>query len=188
MTQPRKMHPRTSGRYLTTTASAWTHAAWYPPTSTFCISYLQLHRTAPQIENWLLDRLYATHRGDEVSIHRHGQSSQCEVAYEDHVRIPLLFPTQTLWGVAKLRTELYAPWSSLGTYTATPHRQGIGLYGGPSFQLQARFFHLLIRLIDLWPCEQYLVTWSHEPIVVAAEDMPLGPRFFSADEGSNIAI
>ncbi|KAI0291251.1 translation initiation factor eIF-3b [Russula brevipes] len=62
------------------------------------------------------------------------------------------------------------------------------LYGGTSFQLQARFFHPLVRLIDFSPCEQYLVTWSHEPVVVT-EDMPQGPRFFSpGDEGNNIAI
>ena len=87
-----------------------------------------------------------------------------------------------------LRTELYVSWSPLGTYIATLHRQGVRLYGGQSFQLQARFFHPLIRLIDFSPCEQYLVTWSHEPIVVS-EDMPQGPRFFSAeDEGNNIAV
>ncbi|KAI0253691.1 translation initiation factor eIF-3b [Lactifluus subvellereus] len=126
---------------------------------------------------WLADPLgrdqYVTYRGDEVSIRWHGRPSQCEVAHEDH---------------QNLRTELYVSWSPLGTYVATLHRQGVRLYGGPSFQLQARFFHPLIRLIDFSPCEQYLVTWSHEPIVVA-DDMPQGPRFFSPeDEGNNIAV
>jgi translation initiation factor 3 subunit B len=43
-----------SGRYLATAASAWTHTVRYPPVvhlSTFCMAYLQPHRTAPQIEN-----------------------------------------------------------------------------------------------------------------------------------------
>ncbi|KAH9055120.1 eukaryotic translation initiation factor eIF2A-domain-containing protein [Lactarius deliciosus] len=31
--------------------------------------------------------------------------------------------------------------------------------------LQACFFHPFVRLIDFSSCEQYLVTWSHEPIV-----------------------
>ncbi|KAN0109913.1 Eukaryotic translation initiation factor eIF2A domain containing protein [Russula decolorans] len=127
---------------------------------------------------WLADSLgrdqYVTYRGDEVSIRWHGRPSQCEIAFEDH---------------QNLRTELYVSWSPLGTYIATLHRQGVRLYGGPSFQLQSRFFHPLVRLIDFSPCEQYLVTWSHEPIVAAAEDMPQGPRFFSAeDEGNNIAV
>jgi hypothetical protein len=43
---------------------------------------------------WLADSLgrdqYVTYRGDEVSIRWHGRPSQCEVAYEDNVRIPLL--------------------------------------------------------------------------------------------------
>lgn len=40
---------------------------------------------------WMADSLgrdqYVTYRGDEVSIRWHGRPSQCEVAYEDHVRI-----------------------------------------------------------------------------------------------------
>ncbi|KAH9004158.1 translation initiation factor eIF-3b [Lactarius hatsudake] len=126
---------------------------------------------------WLADPQgrdqYVTYRGDEVSIRWHGRPSQCEVAFEDN---------------QNLRTELYVSWSPLGTYIAALYRQGIRLYGGPSFQLQARFFHPFVRLIDFSPCEQYLVTWSHEPIVVA-ENIPKGPRSFSAeDEGNNIAI
>jgi translation initiation factor 3 subunit B len=135
------------------------------------------YHSKEHLRAWLADNLgrdqYVTYRGDEVSIRWHGRPSQCEVAFEDH---------------QNLRTELYVSWSPLGTYIATLHRQGVRLYGGPSFQLQARFFHPLVRLIDFSPCEQYLVTWSHEPIVVA-EDMPQGPRFFSPeDEGNNIAV
>ncbi|KAI0264241.1 translation initiation factor eIF-3b [Gloeopeniophorella convolvens] len=144
-------------------------------------TYVEPHREEYQpkehLRAWLADPQgrdqYVTYRGDEVSIRWHGRPSQCETAYED---------------TNNLRTELYVSWSPLGTYIATLHRQGVRLYGGPSFQLQARFFHPLVRLIDFSPCEQYLVTWSHEPIVVS-EDMPQGPRFFSAeDEGNNIAV
>src|SRR6266404_1091950 len=153
---------------------------------------------APQehLRAWLADLQgrdqYVTYRGDEVSIRWHGRPSQCEVAFEDHVRsVPLSNPVvfySPRRSQSNLRTELYVSWSPLGTYVATLHRQGVRLYGGPSFQLQARFFHPFVRLIDFSPCEQYLVTWSHDPITVA-EDMPTGPRFFSAeDEGNNIAI
>ncbi|KAH9003280.1 translation initiation factor eIF-3b [Lactarius hatsudake] len=126
---------------------------------------------------WLADPQgrdqYVTYRGDEVSIRWHGRPSQCEVAFEDN---------------QNLRTELYVSWPPLGTYIAALYRQGIRLYGGPSFQFQARFFHPFVQLIDFSPCEQYLVTWSHEPIVVA-ENIPKGPRSFSADdEGNNIAV
>ncbi|KAI0301744.1 translation initiation factor eIF-3b [Multifurca ochricompacta] len=146
-------------------------------TETYVEPQREEYHPKEHLRAWLADLQgrdqYVTYRGDEVSIRWHGRPSQCELAYEDH---------------QNLRTELYVSWSPLGTYIATLHRQGIRLWGGPSFQLQARFFHPLVRLIDFSPCEQYLVTWSHEPIVVA-DDMPQGPRFFSPeDEGNHIAV
>jgi len=48
--------------------------------------------------------------------------------------------------------------------------------------------HRQKTVIDFSPCEQYLVTWSHESIVVA-EGAPQGPQFFSPeDEGNSIAV
>ena len=45
-----------------------------------------------------------------------------------------------------------------------------------------------MRLIDFSPNEQYLVTWSHDPIVVR-EGAEQGPQYFSPeDEGNNIAV
>jgi len=76
----------------------------------------------------------------------------------------------------------------LGTYIATLHRQGVRLWGGPSWKHQQRFAHPLVKLIDFSPCEQYLVTWSNEPIVVP-EGALQGPQYFSPeDEGNNIAV
>ncbi|TFY80481.1 hypothetical protein EWM64_g3531 [Hericium alpestre] len=124
---------------------------------------------------WLADPAgrdqYAIYRGDEVEIRWHGKPSQCETAY-----------SKPGW------TELYVSWSPLGTYLATLHRQGIRLWGGPSWEHQQRFYHPLVRLIDFSPCEQYIVTWSHDPIVVS-DSAPQGPQFFSPeDEGNNIAV
>jgi len=56
---------------------------------------------------WLADPLgrdqYVTYRGDEVSIRWHGRPSQCEVAYEDHVRITVfdLISHSNMSGIAK---------------------------------------------------------------------------------------
>ena len=62
------------------------------------------------------------------------------------------------------------------------------LWGGPSWKPQQRFAHPLVKLIDFSPCEQYLVTWSNEPIVVP-EGALQGPQYFSPDdEGNNIAV
>ncbi|KAJ3509414.1 hypothetical protein NLJ89_g5235 [Agrocybe chaxingu] len=124
---------------------------------------------------WLADPQgrdqYVTYRGDEVLIHWHGKPSQCEVAYKPE------------W-----KDFLYVAWSPSGTYVATLHRQGVRLWGGPSWKPQQRFAHPLVKLIDFSPCEQYLVTWSNEPIVVP-EGATQGPQYFSPDdEGNNIAV
>ncbi|KAI0737736.1 translation initiation factor eIF-3b [Daedaleopsis nitida] len=124
---------------------------------------------------WLGDPLgrdqYATYRGDEVEIHWQGKPSQCEVSY-----------SKTNW------TDLYLSWSPMGTYFATLHRQGVRLWGGPSWEPQQRFAHPLVKLIDFSPNEQYLVTWSYDPIVVR-EGAEQGPQFFSPeDEGNSIAV
>ncbi|KAF8198947.1 eukaryotic translation initiation factor eIF2A-domain-containing protein [Pholiota molesta] len=124
---------------------------------------------------WLADPQgrdqYVTYRGDEVLINWHGKPSQSELAYKPD------------W-----KDFLYVAWSPLGTFVATLHRQGVRLWGGPSWKPQQRFAHPLVKLIDFSPCEQYLVTWSNEPIVVP-EGAVQGPQYFSPDdEGNNIAV
>ncbi|KAF9015242.1 translation initiation factor eIF-3b [Cyathus striatus] len=124
---------------------------------------------------WLADPQsrdqYITYRGEDVQIHWHGKPSQCEVAHKPE------------W-----KDFLYVAWSPLGTYVATLHRQGVRLWGGPSWKPQQRFAHPLVKLIDFSPCEQYLVTWSNEPIVVP-EGALQGPQYFSPDdEGNNVAV
>lgn len=133
------------------------------------------YRPKEHLRAWLADSQgrdqYVTYRGDDVEIHWHGKPSQCEVAY-----------------AKKNWTELYASWSPLGTYFATLFRQGVRLWGGSSWEPQHRFAHPLVKLIDFSPCENYLVTWSHDPISVPA-NLPQGPEFFSPeDEGNNIAV
>ncbi|KAI0686490.1 translation initiation factor eIF-3b [Cytidiella melzeri] len=136
---------------------------------------LEPYKPKEHLRAWLGDPQgrdqYATYRGEEVQIHWHGKPSQCEIAHE-----------RTGW------TDLYISWSPLGTYLASLHRQGIRLWGGPSWEAQQRFAHPFVKLIDFSPCENYLVTWSHDPIVVP-EGAQQGPQFFSPeDEGNNIAV
>ncbi|KAJ7487710.1 eukaryotic translation initiation factor eIF2A-domain-containing protein [Mycena galericulata] len=124
---------------------------------------------------WLADPQgrdqYVTYRGEDVEIHWHGKPSQSELAMKPD------------W-----KDFLYVAWSPLGTYIATLHRQGVRLWGGPSWKPQQRFAHPLVKLIDFSPCEQYLVTWSNEAIVVP-EGAPQGPQYLSPDdEGNNIAV
>lgn len=68
------------------------------------------------------------------------------------------------------------------------HRQGVRLWGGPSWKPQQRFAHPFVKLIDFSPCENYIVTWSNDPIVVP-EGALQGSQYFSPDdEGNNVAI
>lgn len=48
----------------------------------------------------------------------------------------------------------------MGTFLATFHKQGIALWGGPSFTQYNKFSHSAVQFIDLSPCEKYLVTYS----------------------------
>ncbi|THH31902.1 hypothetical protein EUX98_g2282 [Antrodiella citrinella] len=133
------------------------------------------YTTKEHLRAWLGDPQgrdqFVTYRGDDVEINWHGKPSQCEVAY-----------SKTNW------TDLYAQWSPLGTYLASLHRPGVRLWGGSSWSHQQRFAHPLVRLLDFSPNENYLATWSHDPIVVP-EGAQQGPQFFSPeDEGNNIAV
>lgn len=122
-----------------------------------------------------------------MEIHWHGKPSQCEIA-EKPVSINKYLDLKKLKFLQDCKEFLYVAWSPLGTYIATLHRQGVRLWGGPSWKPQQRFAHPLVKLIDFSPCEQYLVTWSNEPIVVP-EGAPQGSQYLSPDdEGNNIAV
>ncbi|CAG8781349.1 32598_t:CDS:2, partial [Racocetra persica] len=84
-------------------------------------------------------------------------------------------------------TETYVQWSPLGTYLATFHRQGIALWGGPSWNKIIRFVHSGVKLIDFSPNEKYLVTWSNEPITLGPNG-GAGTPFGTDDEGRQIII
>jgi translation initiation factor 3 subunit B len=70
-------------------------------------------------------------------------------------------------------------WSPKGSYLTTLHRQGIALWGGDNWSKIIRFVHPDVKLIDFSPNEEYLVTWSNEPLVAGA-----GP--FTADDEGNV--
>ncbi|XP_071493342.1 eukaryotic translation initiation factor 3 subunit B-like [Diadema antillarum] len=65
-------------------------------------------------------------------------------------------------------TETYVRWSPLGTYLVTFHQKGIALWGGEKFQQIRRFAHPGVQLIDVSPCERYIVTFS--PLIDPRED------------------
>lgn len=59
-------------------------------------------------------------------------------------------------------------WSTRGTLLATTHRQGVAVWGGPSFKRLMRFGHPMAHGLSFSPCEKYLLIYSEMP--------PEGPR------------
>ncbi|KAK9320328.1 hypothetical protein V1517DRAFT_329741 [Lipomyces orientalis] len=87
-------------------------------------------------------------------------------------------------------TETYVAWSPLGTFLCSVHHQGVQLWGGDEFGRKSRFVHPGVQLLDFSPCENYLVTWSPEPIQLIPENSPMRAAFpFTAsDEGKQIVV
>lgn len=80
-------------------------------------------------------------------------------------------------------------WSPFGTYFVSIHRQGVQLWGGSSWARLVRFVHPGVKLISFSPNENYVVTWSPEPIVVIDNPPPnMNMQFTEDDEGNQIAV
>ncbi|KAI9026102.1 eukaryotic translation initiation factor eIF2A-domain-containing protein [Hyaloraphidium curvatum] len=108
------------------------------------------------LKSWLMDPRardqFAVMRGEETAIFWNSKPEE-ELVY-----------TRTNW------TESYVQFSPYGTYLATFHRQGIALWGGPSWERLARFAHPGVKLIDFSPKETYLVSFSPDPITTPEGD------------------
>lgn len=132
------------------------------------------------LKSWLADAQgrdqYVTFRDQFVDVAWCGRNGSVEAAVKSEPR----------WG------ELFVSWSPKGTYFTTLHRIGVALWSGKSFKnsKNQRFTHPGVKLIDFSPCEQYLVTWSPDPIVpTGGEDAAPDPRNFGPeDEGNMIAV
>ncbi|CAO3684189.1 unnamed protein product [Umbelopsis ramanniana] len=127
------------------------------------------------LRSWLTDSQardqWVMYRADDVSIFWNRKTETPEHEY-----------SRTNW------TETYVQWSPLGTYLTTFHRQGIALWGGPSWNKIVRFVHPGVKLIDFSPNERYLVTWSNEPINVSRIPEGSVNPFTEEDEGNQIVI
>ena len=63
------------------------------------------------------------------------------------------------------------------------------LWGGSSWARLVRFVHPGVKLISFSPNENYVVTWSPEPIVVIDNPPPnMNMQFTEDDEGNQIAV
>lgn len=129
------------------------------------------------LRSWMADYggrdQFVMFRGDEVSINWNRKADQPEtVVARNH------------W------TETYTQWSPLGSYLASLHQQGLQLWGGPSWKKIARFAHPKVKLIDFSPLENYLVTWSNEPLELPPAGHPARATmpFTQEDEGKQVFV
>ncbi|KAJ1928649.1 Translation initiation factor 3 subunit b [Tieghemiomyces parasiticus] len=144
---------------------------------TFRAPVIPAYEEREHLRSWLLDERardeFVTFRGDEVVVSVNNKNGKPDNVF-----------TRNKW------TESYLQWSPKGTYLTTFHRQGVVLWGGPSWNKIVRFVHPGVKFADYSPNEKYLVTCSPEPInseAVAAvnpQDNPFGPE----DDDKHIAI
>lgn len=73
--------------------------------------------------------------GDEVVVFwNDGRRCRAEEAYK-----------RTFW------TESFVQWSPMGNMIATMHRQGVAIWGGPSFNRLMRYSHQNVQLLEFSP-------------------------------------
>ena len=83
-------------------------------------------------------------------------------------------------------TESYVQWSPRGNMMATVHRQGVALWGGPSFGRVMKMSHNGVQFIEFSPCEKYLATGStHEP-TNPREQTTVVVNFFDVRSGKRL--
>lgn len=103
------------------------------------------------MNTWLLDEnardQFFVFNGNEVSVNWNNKNQDPDTVY-----------SHQNW------TDTYLQLSPFGTYLATFHKQGIALWGGNSWARLVRFVHPNVKLIEFSPNEEYIVTWSNEPI------------------------
>ncbi|KIW50751.1 hypothetical protein PV05_09539 [Exophiala xenobiotica] len=123
------------------------------------------------LRSWLFDAAardqFAMFRGDKVGVFWNNKKEPPEMVVD-----------RTHW------TQLFVSWSPYGTYLASVHQQGVQLWGGSSFKRIRQFPHPFVSLVEFSPGENYITTWSHQPIVVEEGKSPLTLD----EEGKHIVI
>ncbi|GLI69794.1 hypothetical protein VaNZ11_014493 [Volvox africanus] len=111
------------------------------------------YKQPENLHSWLADKLgrdqYVLRFGDNTVVcFNDGKRGRADLAFQ-----------REYW------TESFVQWSPQGTMLATMHRQGMAVWGGPSFTRLNRFAHPSVRLIDFSPNEKYILSYtSHEPV------------------------
>lgn len=89
--------------------------------------------------------------------------------------------------------DTYLDWSPHGTYLVSVHRVGAALWCGPRLDGPIgvnvlRFTHPGVRYVGFSPCENYLVTFSEEPISLDNASPAVRATFGADDEGAQLVV
>lgn len=134
--------------------------------------YIEPFAEKEHLRSWLGDPnardQFAMFRGDNVGVFWNNKKEDPETVVD-----------------RKHWTQLFVQWSPQGTYLASIHQQGVQLWGGPSFTKQKQLPHPFVSLVQFSPLENYMVTWSNQPISVDPEGKsPLGLE----EDGKHIVV
>jgi translation initiation factor 3 subunit B len=139
------------------------------------------------LRSWLEDAAgrdqYLTFRDQDVNLLWNNRNGESQAVVDENGKNV----KNSKWG------ELYLQWSPNGTHLASLHRVGVALWSGPKLDGPVgvhalRFTHPGVRLIQFSPCENYLVTWSEEPLVNLEANPMLRETFGPEDEGHNFVL
>lgn len=112
---------------------------------------IEAYQQREHLRSWLLDPMardqFIVRHGDESAVYYSSRTDEPEKVY-----------SRTNW------TETFLQWSPRGTYLTTFHKQGVALWGGPSWKRLKRLAHERVRMILWSPNENYLITVSHDGV------------------------
>ncbi|KAI8459008.1 translation initiation factor eIF-3 subunit 9 [Phakopsora pachyrhizi] len=135
---------------------------------------LEVYKPRGHMKSWLAD----PQNRDQMIIY---QGDDVKVAWQARNGSPEIAHKRVKW------TDAYCTWSPQGTILATIHGQGVALWAGSNFDRLHRLYHPKVKLIDFSPMENYLVTWSDQPIDLPSDSQ--APQIFSEDdEGNSVAV
>ena len=113
---------------------------------------------------------FACRFGDETEIHWN----------DAQTKEPVEVYKRSFW------TESYVQWSPQGNFLATVHRQGVALWGGPSFARLQKFSHNGVQFIEFSPCERYLASGSTHDAANARDQATVVINFFDTRTGAKL--
>lgn len=127
-----------------------------------------------EIMSWLLDPRgrdqFAVRFADETEIYWNDAAAKRP---EDVYR-------RTFW------TESFVQWSPRGNYMTTVHRQGIALWGSPSWTRVARMAHPGVQFVDFSPGERYVATSHVQEPSNPREQTSVTVAFFDVRSGRKL--